>query len=437
MSEPARQALRSGQRRGRRRAPGAHRRDRRRHRRARPLAPLRHRHRGGRGGRARRRRGRERSRRCGPIPARSRGSRPMPRSSRTPTPARLDVLRDGAVAAARDVIAAAAAGDPERAIEQIGAFRVLCAHRRGDHGAATWRARVESWLAAAIDGFAAQGEWYVGRPLLVTENDYGLRLHNGDTGVVVAGPDGSMQAAFERGGAALRISPSRLGAVETVHAMTIHKAQGSQFQTAAVVLPPESSPILTQELLYTAVTRARTRLIVAGDEPAVRGRGRAPDRPRVGSRAAVVGSRRDATLVAPAPDRSASLEASDHHAQAHRPVRVPPLRRWQARGVRGLGDAGAVRRGHPRRAPRGAQPRGHLRRLAHGRGRDLRPRRRGVSAAHPLKRRHEDRDRRRAVLAAVRRGRRRARRPLHVPPRPRPLPRRSRTPPTTARTSSG
>ena len=182
----------------------------------------------------------------------------------------LHVLREGAVAAARDVIAAAAAGDPERAIEQIGAFRVLCAHRRGDHGAATWRARVEGWLAAAIDGFAAQGEWYVGRPLLVTENDYGLRLHNGDTGVVVAGPDGSVQAAFERGGAALRISPARLGAVETVHAMTIHKAQGSQFQAAAVVLPPATSPILTQELLYTAVTRARTRLIVAGDEQAVR-----------------------------------------------------------------------------------------------------------------------------------------------------------------------
>jgi len=104
----------------------------------------------------------------------------------------------------------------------------------------------------------------------VTENDYGLRLHNGDTGVVVAGAEGSVQAAFERGGEALRISPSRLGAVETVHAMTIHKAQGSQFATAAVVLPPQTSPILTQELLYTAATRARERLIVVGDEQAVR-----------------------------------------------------------------------------------------------------------------------------------------------------------------------
>jgi exodeoxyribonuclease V alpha subunit len=180
-------------------------------------------------------------------------------------------LREGAVAAARRVIVAAAAGDAARAIASIGDFRVLCAHRRGEHGAATWRAHVERWLAAAIDGFATQGAWYVGRPLLVTQNDSGLRLHNGDTGVVVAGGgDGSLGVAFERHGEPLRLSPSRLGAVETLYAMTIHKAQGSQLHTAAVVLPPPASPILTRELLYTAVTRARTRLIVAGSEDAVR-----------------------------------------------------------------------------------------------------------------------------------------------------------------------
>jgi exodeoxyribonuclease V alpha subunit len=182
----------------------------------------------------------------------------------------LAALRDGAVTAARRVIAAAAAGDAAGAIASIGDFRVLCAHRRGEHGAATWRARVESWLAAAIDGFAAQGAWYVGRPLLVTQNDAGLRLHNGDTGVVIAGGDRAVSVAFERHGELLRLSPSRLGAVETVYATTIHKAQGSQLHTAAVVLPPATSPILTRELLYTAVTRARTRLIVAGSEDAVR-----------------------------------------------------------------------------------------------------------------------------------------------------------------------
>jgi len=83
--------------------------------------------------------------------------------------------------------------------------------------------------------------------------------------IVQAGPDERV-AVFDRG----PVRPSRLEAVETVHAMTIHKSQGSQFGTAAVVLPPPSSPILTRELLYTAVTRAQRRLIVAGTEDAVR-----------------------------------------------------------------------------------------------------------------------------------------------------------------------
>jgi exodeoxyribonuclease V alpha subunit len=183
-------------------------------------------------------------------------------------PDALTPVRDGAVAAARAVIEPAAAGDAAAALDAMGAFRVLCAYRRGEHGAATWRARVESWLAEAIDGFAAQGEWYAGRPLLVTENDYGLRLYNGDTGVVVADGPARVGAAFERHDQL--ISPTRLEAVDTVYAMTIHKAQGSQFDTAAVLLPPATSPILTRELLYTAVTRARTRLIVAGTEEAVR-----------------------------------------------------------------------------------------------------------------------------------------------------------------------
>jgi len=81
---------------------------------------------------------------------------------------------------------------------------------------------------------------------------------------------GGVAAAFDRGGEVLAVGPGRLDAVETVYAMTIHKSQGSQFGTAAVVLPPPSSPILTRELLYTAVTRAQRRLIVAGTEQAVR-----------------------------------------------------------------------------------------------------------------------------------------------------------------------
>jgi exodeoxyribonuclease V alpha subunit len=129
---------------------------------------------------------------------------------------------------------------------------------------------LERWLAEGVPGFDPGAEWYVGRPLLVTENDYGLKLFNGDTGVVIAVGDDRVEAAFERSGETVTFSPTRLGAVDTVYAMTIHKSQGSQFGTVAVVLPDARSGMLTRELLYTAVTRAQERCVVVGDEAAVR-----------------------------------------------------------------------------------------------------------------------------------------------------------------------
>ena len=179
-----------------------------------------------------------------------------------------DIVREGAVGCFRAVAAAARDGAGERAIEALGGFRILCAHRRGPRGVTGWTARVESWLAQA--GLAADGDWYAGRPLLVTENDYGLGLYNGDTGVVIAAGGGRPAAVFERRSELVEFSPTRLGAVDTVYAMTVHKSQGSQFDTAAVLLPDASSPMLTRELLYTAVTRAKEHLILVGDEAAVR-----------------------------------------------------------------------------------------------------------------------------------------------------------------------
>jgi exodeoxyribonuclease V alpha subunit len=176
----------------------------------------------------------------------------------------LDPVRHAAVRAARRVTAAARAGDATGAIAALGSFRLLCAHRRGPSGVSGWTALIEAWL-----GHDATG-WYVGRPLLVTENDYGLRLYNGDTGVVIATGDDHVSAAFERHGRIVEFSPTRLAAVDTVYAMTVHKSQGSQFDTAAVLLPHPSSQILTRELLYTAVTRAREELILVGSEEAVR-----------------------------------------------------------------------------------------------------------------------------------------------------------------------
>ena len=133
-----------------------------------------------------------------------------------------------------------------------------------------WSGRQQAWLADAVDDLDLDGRDYVGRPLLVTENDYELGLYNGDTGVIVRTGEHDALAMFERAGELVSFSPLRLGAVETVYAMTIHKSQGSQFDTAAVLLPPPDSPILTRELLYTAVTRARSRLILVGSEETVR-----------------------------------------------------------------------------------------------------------------------------------------------------------------------
>jgi len=186
------------------------------------------------------------------------------------TDSALAPVHDGAVSAARAVIDAARAGDAHRALSALASFRVLCAHRRGPYGVETWTDRIERWLANEVEGFGAEGQWYVGRPLLVTENDYGLRLYNGDTGVVVATDTGRVSAAFERRGELIEFSPTRLGAVDSVYAMTVHKSQGSQFAAAAVLLPAPTSQILTRELLYTAVTRARERLILVGTEEAVR-----------------------------------------------------------------------------------------------------------------------------------------------------------------------
>jgi exodeoxyribonuclease V alpha subunit len=186
------------------------------------------------------------------------------------SPEGLDEVRALAVDSGRTVIEAAVDGFAAQAIDALGRFRLLCAHRRGPEGVTTWMQHVERWLHEEVVGFSTGADWYVGRPVIVTENDYALQLYNGDTGVVVATGDGRLAAAFERGGAVVEVSPTRLAAVDTVYAMTVHKSQGSQFDVVAFVLPGTDSRILTRELLYTAVTRARERLVVVGGEEAIR-----------------------------------------------------------------------------------------------------------------------------------------------------------------------
>ncbi len=206
-------------------------------------------------------------------------------------------VRALAVDCGRAVIEAARVGDAKEAIAALGRFRLLCAHRRGPEGVATWMGHVENWLRAEVDGFATGTEWYVGRPLIVTENDYGLQLYNGDTGVVVATGDGRLVATFSRGDAIAEVSPTRLAAVDTVYAMTVHKSQGSQFDVVAFLLPSADSRVLTRELLYTAVTRARERLILVGSEQPIRSAIERPITRASGLRRALWGAGADAATT--------------------------------------------------------------------------------------------------------------------------------------------
>ena len=164
------------------------------------------------------------------------------------------------------MIAAAREGDGAAAIDALGTFRVLCAHRRGAYGVSVWTARIEGWLAGELE----RGRWYPGRPLLVTENDYGLRLYNGDTGVVVAAerrPHERRVRAPGRG----RPVPARAPGRDR-HRLRDDRPQepGLAVRHRRGPAPAATSQVLTRELLYTAVTRARTRLILAGTEETIR-----------------------------------------------------------------------------------------------------------------------------------------------------------------------
>jgi exodeoxyribonuclease V alpha subunit len=179
-------------------------------------------------------------------------------------------VRATALPAALAVRDAAVSGDMARALAALERHRLLCAHRDGPYGVRHWNRRIEQWLAAET-GDPLHERDYLGRPLLVTANDHALHVYNGDTGVVVAVPGGGRRVAIAGSGPVpLDFAPSRLGDVETMHALTIHKSQGSQADVVSVLLPDVESRLLTRELFYTAVTRAKERVRVIGPEPAVR-----------------------------------------------------------------------------------------------------------------------------------------------------------------------
>lgn len=147
-------------------------------------------------------------------------------------------------------------------------FRLLCAVHFGDRGVVSINRKIEQEFAAC--GFeCASGAWYPGRPILITKNDYSLDLYNGDIGICLPGPDGQDAVVwFERSdGSLVHIPPNRLPPCETVFAMTIHKSQGSEFAEVVVVLPKSDNRILSRELVYTGVTRAKEVVYLVAEEP--------------------------------------------------------------------------------------------------------------------------------------------------------------------------
>ncbi|WP_174185463.1 exodeoxyribonuclease V subunit alpha [Nocardia barduliensis] len=186
-------------------------------------------------------------------------------------PDELTAVRADVVRAASAVTAAALDGDAARALSALESHRLLCAHRQGPFGVERWDRMAAEWAAAGGAGpDSYQAPWYAGQPLLVTANDHEARIYNGDTGVVVRMPDGSLRAALQRGSEPYLVHPTQFPAVVTVFAMTIHRSQGSQYDTVSVVLPEPESTLLTRELLYTAITRARRHVRIVGTDESIR-----------------------------------------------------------------------------------------------------------------------------------------------------------------------
>jgi exodeoxyribonuclease V alpha subunit len=182
---------------------------------------------------------------------------------------RSDDVLDLVAKAGIESVEGALAGDAHASLAAANRIKVLTATRQGPRGLYDWSDRIESAVAEEVPQMHRIRRWYVGRPIIVTGNDRVNRVFNGDVGVVVD-HDGEMRVAFAEGEDIRYLPPSRLDMVETWWAMTIHKSQGSEFPHVVVSLPQAESPVLTRQLLYTAVTRAREELTIVAGEASLR-----------------------------------------------------------------------------------------------------------------------------------------------------------------------
>ena len=187
----------------------------------------------------------------------------------------LGQLRHTVVSGAADVARAAREGEASDALDRAVDLKVLCGTRFGPLGSYAWRDHLERQLPKLVHGLSTDRGYYVGRPVIITRNDYITGVFNGDTGIVVR--DGGRTVVAMPGVDGIRlVLPSQLAAVETWWAMTIHKSQGSEFAHAVVSLPDARSRVLTRELLYTGITRGKEQVTVVATEASLR---RAIDNP--------------------------------------------------------------------------------------------------------------------------------------------------------------
>ncbi|CAI1167254.1 exodeoxyribonuclease V subunit alpha [Serratia proteamaculans] len=174
-------------------------------------------------------------------------------------------LLDACVTGYRDYLQQVVAGaDAVAVLAAFGRFQVLCALREGPFGIAGLNERIETGLQRA--GLiqrkpGAAGRWHSGRPVMIGRNDSALGLFNGDIGIALRDETGELRVHFQLPDGSIKsVQPSRLPAHETAYAMTVHKSQGSEFDHTVLVLPNHFLPVLTRELVYTAITRARRQL---------------------------------------------------------------------------------------------------------------------------------------------------------------------------------
>ena len=175
-----------------------------------------------------------------------------------------DRIKDTVIPGFRDYLIA---GNPQDKIEAFGKFRILCALKEGPFGVFAVNRMIEEILRENRF-IRSENIWYEGRPVMIVENDYSLRLFNGDVGISMLDPtDKEMRVFFPDSRSGLKkFHPMRIGPHETVFAMTVHKSQGSEFENIILLLPHQESPVLTRELIYTGITRSQKQVLIWGDE---------------------------------------------------------------------------------------------------------------------------------------------------------------------------